>query len=380
MPAAVERCVESLLSKWDSDPSSRPTPQEEGQDAKSQAFAICQAAHKKAEMDAQDAMLLEGYGPTLIGVAATNRPFIPNLTPIEVVGEEDDKRFICHLATPGLFNHPRGRFVLNRQVFSAMIANFTSHVFGQDVALDTRHRPDLGSLAWFDRLYIKDGKLFGEAVPTPKGLEVVGNKEYRYCSMEFHKNFNRDDVKLDLESATEEFCLTDDEVSMCIISTEGQQPEEDKMAENEKENTEVTELELKLGKMESAVADAERRAKEAEEKVLQLQRTTLNEWIERIVRLAKTYRDSEGNAHPAPLIAWAEKILRFEDIGEGEGVVKLSSETPTLLEMRQYIIGAVDQLLTSLPGVVPLQRKTQDQPGDKDKDNFDYDGEWKKDE
>ncbi len=209
MPAQVEKCVKSLMAKWKADPASRPTPKKEDQDAKSQAFAICQASYNKSVKNSLAVMLADGYGPALIGAAATNRPYIPQLEETRVEEIDGEKKFIVHLANPGFFDHPLGAFVLNNAVFSTMINNFESKVVGQKAAYDSRHQPQLGALGWFEKLWIKDGKFYGQVDPTKVGLEQIENRTFLYSSMEFHRNYKRDDVKLDLEDATDDFCTLD---------------------------------------------------------------------------------------------------------------------------------------------------------------------------
>lgn len=215
MPAAVEKCVSSLLAKWSKDPSSRPPPRQGGkdgkpQDAKSQAWAICQASYKKGKSKSLEIMLEDGYGPTLIGAAATNRPYIPRLEESRMEEIDGQEKLIVHLANPGFFNHPTGPFVLNHAVFSTIIHNFDSNILGQKAAYDSRHKPEFGALGWFDKLWLDEkGRLWGQVDPTPTGKDLIGGKSYLYSSMEFHRNYKRDDVKLDLEDATEDFCLLD---------------------------------------------------------------------------------------------------------------------------------------------------------------------------
>jgi len=210
MPAAVDRCVRSLLDKWGKDPSSRPAPKEKGQDAESQAWAICNAAHKKSVANSLELMLDGGRGPTLIGAAATNRPYIPRLKPTRIIDEDGDKKLLVHLANSGHFNHPAGPFTLNRAVFSLMIQNMRNNTLGQDVAYDCRHRPNDRVFGWFEDLMLGDQigegdkEFWGVVKPTPVGLERIESGEYRYSSMEFHRNFERDDVTLDLEDVIHE--------------------------------------------------------------------------------------------------------------------------------------------------------------------------------
>jgi len=381
MPAQVDRCVSDLTSKWKSDPASRPKARKEGQTAEQQAWAICQAAYNKSVKNALELMLSgDGFGPTLIGAAATNRPYIPNLKPTKVVDKDGATQFLVHLANSGHFNHPvAGPFVLNRAVFSTMKANLDAKVIGQDSAYDSRHKPELGALGWFEDLMLGDeigegkNEFWGLVNPTPAGLETVGKGTFKYSSMEFHRNYKRDDVVLDLENVTEDFCLV----------LEKEEPEVNDMPGDTVNLEEFRELQDKLAKLESAQAtaeseakQAEERAKQAEERALQLEMQAMNTSIQAVIELSQTKVDQNGNGLPRQLIEWISKFLKLEEFGKDKDVVKLSDEGKPGMEVVQYMVGAVRQLVLEMPGSVPAQRKTHSDKGDPEEDNFDYGAEW----
>jgi hypothetical protein len=383
MPAEVDSCVTSLLAKWEKDPSSRPKPREEGQEAESQARAICQAAYNKRVAASLEMMFEGGLGPALMGAAATNRPYIPRLKPTRVVEEEDgEKKLLVHLANSGRFNHPfAGPFILNRQVFAAMIANFQSNVLGQDLTYDCGHRPDDGAFGWFRKLMLGDeigegGKEFwGVVEPTDLGLEQIEGKRFRYSSMEFHMNYDRSDVTLDLEGVTTDFCFVeleepkeDSEVKMAdekTVALEQYQETLDKLAVLEQEQAREAE----------ARKDAEKRVEEAQALVLEMQREALETSIQAVVELAQAAVDKDGNGLPRTLVEWIAKVLKFESLGEDEGVVKLSRDAEVGMEVRKYLIGAMKHLALNMPGVVPAKRKSAG-GSDPDADKFDYASVW----
>lgn len=389
MPAAVERCVESLTAKWKRDPSSRPKPKEKDQDAKSQAWAICQAAQKKAEQEAIGVMLGgDGFGPTLIAATATIRPYLPMLEESKVEADENGKEWlIVNLGVPGHFAHPSGPFVLNNAVFNNMIGNFHGKVVGQKVAYDCRHKPEFGAFGWFEELYVGTNgrpdpagkRFYGRVDPTPVGLEKVKTKEFLYSSMEFHRNYKRDDVVLDLERATDDFC---------IVLEQEEKLEEETMPEKD-EN--VLKLEQELEQEKNRAAEEAKRAKEAQEQAdqmrleldkareqaLALENQALESSIEAVISLAENHRDEKGNALPRPLIDWLAKFLRLEEFGEGEKTVKLSEDSKPPLAMRKYMLSAVKHLIPSMPGQVPATRLSQGGKRDEDEeDEFDYSEAW----
>ncbi len=398
MPAAVDRCVRSLLSKWNDDPSSRPAPREKGQSAKDQAWAICSAAHKKSVAASLELMLEGGGGPTLLGAAATNRPYIPHLKPTEVVERDEEKLLLVHLANSGHFNHPTGPFTLNRAVFSIMIQNHKSNIIGQEVAYDCRHRPDDGAYGWFVDLMLGDQvdkgekELWGLVRPTSVGLNRIEGGEYRYSSMEFHRNFERDDVVLDLEDTTEDFCLVDLELE---TEEEDETPEEDMPKDDEVTLEQLKDLqrerdelkkkadaaEAKAREQEERAEEQESLALEAEKRAIALQRQAVDSEIDAVVALAKNHKDEDGNALPRPLIEWIAKFLKFEEIGEEEGVVRLEEGMEVPSAVQEYCIGAVKNLIPTMPGAVPAERQTHSGNREgSDDDDFDYKSLWDEEE
>jgi len=544
MPASLDRCVSSLTAKWKEDPSSRPKSKE-GQDAKSQAFAICTAAEKRSKAKSLEIMLEDGYGPVLIGAAATNRPYIPRLEETRIEEISGEKKLIVHLANPGFFNHPTGAFTLNHAVFSTMTQNFDDRVVGQREAYDCRHQPNLGAFGWFEKLSIRDKKLYGQVDPTPVGLEQIENKMYLYSSMEFHRNYKRDDVRLDLEDATENFCVLDldnyvNELDRLGYRLEGEsgsvekfiellegfvagdkefldfgkvsgsaprgfakvdgnlilakpiakiflkalestkaelddyvyqlfnpyhskedgkfttkeggrgiagvkksikgkwegltpqdklnfkvagaaftaaatlaiargvimkqmsdmswsavaqsskglpdwyskpggresmgQPKysEDNMSDEERVKLEQ-ELEEERERREADVKALEKERDEAMDRAIRLEQEATDSAVASIIELSKDYRDKDGLGMPKQFIEWVGKVLKFEDFGEDDNVVRLSEDNPGA-EMVKYLTGAVKALILSMPGTVPTQRKSKDGSGGSEE--FDFDDVW----
>lgn len=379
MPKAVDDCVEKLLAKWKADPASRPRPKKKDQDEKSQAWAICNAAAKKATEASTDIMFDDdsGYGPTLVGAAATNRPYIPMLQESKILEREDGSKVaLVHLAIPGYFNHPTGAFVLNRAVFSSFIANFSSNVVGQKLCYDARHKPELGALGWFDRLFLAECEnlpgvqgLFAEVDPTDVGLAEIENRRFLYSSMTFHRNYSRDDVKLDLERAEVlEIPLEVEDV----IEEEGDEDmgDENKIAELEQK---LADLENEKGQLATQLESLEDLQKEHERLRLQARKSS----ADAVVMLAKSHRDSDGNAHPKALIEWVSKLLKLEKFGKDDGIVQLSQDEPLPDGVYDYLVAAARDLVESLPGVVPLERKTSSGKEDEDDANeYDFAKEW----
>lgn len=369
MPQALEKCKSNLLAKWSKDPASRPAPREKGQKPEEQAFAICSASLKRTgALESTEAWLLgDGFGPTLIGAAATNRPYIPKLEEVKIVeegeGESAKKYIVAHLANPGYYNHPLGAFTLNRAVFNNMIANSKAGVIGQKECYDARHKPNEGALGWLEDLWVDEqARLFGKFDPTPLGLEMIGGKVFRYSSMEFHRDYKRDDVKLDLERA-EEICLD------CV-------PLEDESEvgmEGENGNEKVVQLEKELQDAKAQLLELEQLRRER----LELEQKAFDARVESVLTLAQAHKDKDGNGHPKPLLEWLAAVLKFGAVGE-DGAIKLSDDAKPDNAVREYLLSACEHLVKTMPGTVPLERHSSGGNETQEKDDeYDFSSEWK---
>jgi len=398
MPKAVESCVSSLLAEWKRDPSKRPAPRKKGQKQEEQAWAICTAAHNKSVKASLEAMLESGEGPALLGAAATNRPYIPHLKPTQVVEIDGKKKFLVHLANSGHFGHPLGAFTLNRAVFLTMQNNLRRKVTGQDAAYDAHHKPDAGALGWFDDLLLGDqvkGLVGGAAVnlefgpkefwglvdPTPVGLELIEGGIFKYSSMEFQRNYKRDDVRLDLERATEDFCIvleSAEDAGKQDNTTGGNMSDNNDAGNDGAGNDGAIKLQQQLEAANDKVKELERREQEAADRALKLEQMAISDSISGVIKLAQDRRDDEGNGLPKQLIVWVASVLKFEGLGEGDDAIRLSEDEHPSFNLQRYLISAVKALILEMPGYVPAKRhghSGQDDSGG-DGDDFDYKAEW----
>lgn len=92
----------------------------------------------------------------------------------------------------GKFYHPDyGTIEITKQDLASMVANFNSGVRGVDLAVDYAHENWDVAAGWIKALELSaDGEEMWATVEwTPKGKEVISNKEYRYLSPEFTKQY-----------------------------------------------------------------------------------------------------------------------------------------------------------------------------------------------
>lgn len=103
-----------------------------------------------------------------------------------------------------------GKFFLPRtdqplQVTSEMLRkmaeNFESEVRGIDLAIDYKHDSDDIAAAWIRRVELDENTendeatLWAEVDWTPKGKQIVGEKEFRYLSADFHPNYQDNETQ-----------------------------------------------------------------------------------------------------------------------------------------------------------------------------------------
>jgi phage I-like protein len=90
----------------------------------------------------------------------------------------------------GVFHHPfYGPFKIDSTVFDSMVKNFSGNVRQIDLAVDYEHNNQSIAAGWITGLKKKQGEngdqLWAEMDWTPRGRQVLSDKEFRYVSAEF---------------------------------------------------------------------------------------------------------------------------------------------------------------------------------------------------
>ena len=88
----------------------------------------------------------------------------------------------------GTFYHPSyGKFEITREMLSELKTNFDKRVRGIDIAIDYKHDSENIAAGWIKELHLSDDgdALFATVDWTPKGSQVINDKEFRYISPEF---------------------------------------------------------------------------------------------------------------------------------------------------------------------------------------------------
>jgi len=305
MPEDVEKCVKSLLDKWKDDPSSRPKPLKEDQSPEEQAWAICTASHNKK---------LKLEGPTLLGCAVTNRPFIKGLPPIRMIKVGNEDRLLVPMLKRGKYRHPEGILVFNDDVFDNFIRNFKQNVVGNDISIDARHRPELGALGWLEDIYKEGDFLYGIARPTKSGKEVVEGELYKYASVEFHPDWRSPEVKLSMDN--------------------------------------IIDLESTLEGLSAIEQTLNERVGVYQNEIKRLEEELCRSKIAAVLEKARNYRDESGRSHSPFLLEWAQSVLNMEQIGNS---IKLEDVDKNPNAVFTYLLEAVTYLLENLPGQVLLE-------------------------
>lgn len=117
-------------------------------------------------------------------------------------GDPQRMRFVCGLdgiklsdgqrrtevtiTRTGSFTDPRyGRFEITREMLLAMVRNFESRTYGQDIFIDVNHNPGAGAAAKVLSLKVDGQRLRAEVEFTPYGVDAVQQRGFRYLSAEF---------------------------------------------------------------------------------------------------------------------------------------------------------------------------------------------------
>ena len=78
---------------------------------------------------------------------------------------------------------------LSPKKLQSMVDNFNARVYGQDIAIDVAHATSGGAAGYVRALSLEADRLRGDIEWTPFGLEAVGQRGFRYFSVDFHENY-----------------------------------------------------------------------------------------------------------------------------------------------------------------------------------------------
>lgn len=86
----------------------------------------------------------------------------------------------------GTFHHPEyGKFEITPKVLQEMKSNFDSKVRGIDLAVDYRHENEDVAAGWIKGIELDESGMWAVVDWTPKGKQIIKDKEFRYISPEF---------------------------------------------------------------------------------------------------------------------------------------------------------------------------------------------------
>lgn len=86
----------------------------------------------------------------------------------------------------GSFSHPEyGSFDITAKLLEELKKNFDSKIRGIDLAIDYKHDNHDIAAGWIKELELADDALYAKVDWTPKGKQVISDKEFRYISPEF---------------------------------------------------------------------------------------------------------------------------------------------------------------------------------------------------
>lgn len=194
---------------------------------------------------------------------------------------------------------------VSKEYLASMIKNFSEGVRGIDLMLDYSHESDKKAAAWFKELILENdnSELWAEVDWTPKGEEIVKNKEYRYISADFHPDYQDNETLKKFGPTLLGAGLTNRPVVKRmepVILSENSKKEGDDMPVDQKDYENLQEENKKLAKK---LADMEAKMKkEEEDKKMQEQKDQeakeLKEKNEKFDTMLKTGRVVEAQRKP----------------------------------------------------------------------------------
>lgn len=382
MPEEFDRCVEKLIN----DPDFKP---KEGRTKKQAAHAVCTESYKKkhgkAPMEAGRAVLLSldgnGHGPALRGAALTNSPFVNKLPQVTLT---DGGMLRVPIFRKATFIHPWfGVLKFDQEFYNTLIKNFESRVIGVDPVINCAHQ-DTGALAWTKDMVQEDDLLVLMAKPTPIGTQMVEDEIYKYASAEFYFNFEGAEVDMsaaELEKLTvydpvragEELAAEAkqaylEEASMPPEGTTASPPADPPAtapppvpAETPPLDVAALTAQLRTDLTAELQEQYDGRITALELRNEKLRVQAWNSRVDALLARAEQYRDEDGRAHAPPLLELADKALRGQPLGEGDGVVNLEKDGSSTLP---YLYAMFEQIFQG-PGTMPTEAALEG-PGEGD--------------
>ena len=394
MPAALERCISSLKKKWSDKPGSMPKtftsgskkgkPVETDQDKTGLATAICRASTglreehtsmvKDLTEELENAILAEGSGPVLRGVAFVNRPYIKFMNPLEIVMREGKEWIKAQIVRFGIYKHPLGpdgKLPFTRKFWRQVIKNFDSNTYGQEILADLGHNPNENSFGKIASLEETSDGVNAWIDPTSGGLAAVKEKLQRYASVDLQWNYQDKLIEAtasewsDLEEADiseEVFMILAEEIHS---SEEANMTEEDNGQKTTPAPDEVKEqdkgalyTELREGiesdrkTLAQASADlAKDRAEFAQERAdarEELRKQSVQVFLKDLGQ-----PDEKGAMLDGDTLETISSILLNDPVStEDEGSIQLS-EDAGIVGVHAYYRGAIEHLARRIPRAVP---------------------------
>lgn len=357
MPAKVDRCVQSLLDKWENDPDSRPTPREKGQDKKSQAHAICTAAQNKSSNQEDDS------------IYCFSNIVMDGVLHLEE-GEDGKERLRIPMLRQGVFRHPfYGKMKFDAAFMQSVIKNYKSDVVGYQLSLNARHMPELGALGWITGLELEKKQLVAFADPTANGLKVIKEGTYKYASAEVRMEYT--DPETDEEhgatlmgcaatnnpfiSRQGEIVVFSDEIDpgQYVNFTGGKLD----MGDEEKTKELQTELEHARADVSDLQKQLDAQAEADKEKDTRIARLEAHLYEQKVLGAvaAAGAKTVDGRKLSPFVLNWASAFLLMGDVGEGDATIKLEDGG----DYKAYVFEAVQYLLQEMERTVPVDGNTE---------------------
>jgi len=333
-----------------------------------------------------------GYGPTILGVAVTNRPNVRLKK--HKIRKLDDGSYLVPFLVEGKYRYARDGRILNftKKKMEKMLSNWENQVFDGDVTVDARHMPQLGALIFLEKdkggsIKLSDDNgtyvLSGHGIPVSDEAEKV-LAGYSMASVEYHPDYSSlkmmgtdDDLQqlihelsADGQSQFLEFIEENDNMDK-VKELEGQvlslTGERDGLAEKITSLQEAVDtLKASLGEKDETIKELEGKVPEVEPEVPEAVRVRLEALEAANARLKERNhlaiidakmvalsQPKDGKMYPAKFLNLVRAVLMGE-FSDGDETITMEATDPAT-----YVNKAIDAIVASVDRSVPVEPKSE---------------------
>lgn len=329
-------------------------------------------------------------GPTLVGVAATNVPFIRFRKDgrIKVVERNEKKMLRVPILREGVFDYYGRKIAFTGKVFDQLIENEENGVSDYPPSLNKNHKRG-EALAWFNKdmggELVREGKLLvGYAVPTGDDvLETFERGKYLYASAEIDFKYKSNAIRIEMEDLREldleelemaneegQVTLEKKEHEELLAAKEQLEETKSKIQELEEAVSDIAKYKEKIVELQGVIAKFEADNKQDEyESLPEVVRLKLEEQDKEIRRLkeaglvarvdsiiAEMEKPVDGFVHDPVILEFSRNLMLGLPVGNADNVIKLENPTDYSAFIN-YVRAAIPWMLENVKRSVLVDSK-----------------------